>query len=72
MLLINKKNTVFVATITIGFLKNVLGFDDSSYAYLFVKNEITQEEQTFCVNFEQWQTQQIAEDVKNAVSSLCG
>uniref|UniRef100_A0A0R3RVA0 Signal peptide peptidase-like 2B n=1 Tax=Elaeophora elaphi TaxID=1147741 RepID=A0A0R3RVA0_9BILA len=42
------------------------GSYDSSYAYLFVKNELTRKEQTFCVNYEQWQTQQIANDVKNA------
>ncbi|CAG9537495.1 unnamed protein product [Cercopithifilaria johnstoni] len=42
------------------------GYYDSSYAYLFVKNEFTQKEQTFCVNYEQWRTQQIAKDVKNA------
>ncbi|KAL3998766.1 Signal peptide peptidase family protein [Acanthocheilonema viteae] len=42
------------------------GYYDSSYAYLFVKNEFTQKERTFCVNYEQWRTQQIAKDVKDA------
>uniref|UniRef100_A0A1I7VEX9 PA domain-containing protein n=1 Tax=Loa loa TaxID=7209 RepID=A0A1I7VEX9_LOALO len=42
------------------------GYYDSSYAYLFVRNRFTQKEQTFCVNYEQWRTQQIANDVKNA------
>ncbi|VDN03102.1 unnamed protein product, partial [Thelazia callipaeda] len=42
------------------------GYYDSSFAYLFVKNEKTQKEQRFCVNFEQWRTQRIAEDVNDA------
>ncbi|VDK83197.1 unnamed protein product [Onchocerca ochengi] len=42
------------------------GYYDSSFAYLFVKNEFTEEKQTFCVNYEQWKTQQIAKDIENA------
>uniref|UniRef100_A0A915PSQ9 Uncharacterized protein n=1 Tax=Setaria digitata TaxID=48799 RepID=A0A915PSQ9_9BILA len=38
----------------------------SSYAYLLATNEVTQEKQTFCVNYEQWRTQQIAADVEEA------
>ncbi|VDM21531.1 unnamed protein product [Wuchereria bancrofti] len=47
-------------------MRETRGYYDSSYAFMFVKNEITQKEKTFCVNYEQWRVQQIAKDVKNA------
>ncbi|KAK6107337.1 Signal peptide peptidase family protein [Brugia pahangi] len=58
-------NIIFIIICGYGIVET-RGYYDSSYAFMFVKNEITQKEQTFCVNYEQWRVQQIAKDVKNA------
>ncbi|KAM3720820.1 Signal peptide peptidase-like 2B [Dirofilaria immitis] len=58
-------NIIFIIVYEYG-LVETHGYYDSSYAYLFVKNEYTQEEQTFCVNYEQWRMQKIAKNIENA------